>query len=143
IERAGRARGDAVTVAIEPWLEAFRHIARHYRLPLSEQSARLASLWSGEQDEREAIRALARSVGLRIRFEAPDAAVLNSWRLPLIVRSGDGTLAVVTAIGGDGRASIVAAGDEGLESIVALDALIANADMLVVPRPAGRVPDSR
>jgi len=132
-----------VTVAIEPWLEAFRHIARHYRLPLSEQSARLASLWSGEQDEREAIRALARSVGLRIRFEAPDAAVLNSWRLPLIVRSGDGTLAVVTAIGGDGRASIVAAGDEGLESIVALDALIANADMLVVPRPAGRVPDSR
>lgn len=127
------------------WLAALRHVATHYRLPLSIQSAALASAWDLEPDQRERIHNLARGVGLRIRFaDAPDfASVITSWRLPLIVERRDGQVAVVTAISADGEASLAFSGDKGLETVVPLAELRGDAVAVAIPRPLQAIPDAR
>ncbi len=85
------------------WLEALRHIAQHYGVPLSMQGARQAMRWSTATAEIDRIHALARTMGLRLKFAEPDELDISSWQLPLVVMLRGGRLAVVTALSTEGR----------------------------------------
>lgn len=127
----------------EPWVEAFRLVARHYRLPGPAEDSKLASLWKMGSNDDERIRVMARGAGLRIRFVPAGEAKLRSERLPMIVELADGDLAVVTAIDASGDASVAIMGEGGGENSVAVERLLASAARYIVPRPARSVRDAR
>ena len=136
-------RGDDRAGQLARWLDLLRTVARHYRLPLSEQSVRLAGAWNGREDEQAMVRALARASGLRVRFAEPGAMRVNRWRLPLIARLDDGELVLVTAIDEGDHAIFSASDDNGMPSRIPLAELIENTRFFVVVRPAQSAPDPR
>jgi ATP-binding cassette subfamily C protein LapB len=133
----------AAALDLEGWSEALALVARHYRLSVSAQNARVAALWQGEAGDAERIRTVARSVGLRVRFAEPGAFALTNERLPVVVQLRDGALAVVTAIGAAGEASATMTGEGGLANTLPLDDLMARAEQLVIARPVRAAPDAR
>lgn len=126
----------------EPWLEALRHVARHYRLPISSERVRQAVEWDQLSNERETIRSIARRMGLQIKFANAATRQLSSWNLPVVLRLTDGRIGVVTSMG-TSSASLAFSGDQGMESPVALETLQGGIDMVLIPRPARAVPDQR
>lgn len=141
-EALARDPGDA---GIEPWVRALRHVAEHYRLPLSEQSAVQAALWRAADDPRECVRTIARRFGLRVKFPQATGFDLaaSGWRLPLILELRNGQVAVVTALDGRGDATVLLVGDEGLETVLPTAELMAGVRLIVVPRPGRAAPDAR
>jgi ATP-binding cassette subfamily C protein LapB len=137
--------GGVEAVAADPWLVALRHVATHYRLPLSIQSAMQAAFWDPEQDQRERFHNLARNVGLRLRFVEPRdiRSAMTSWRLPLIVERKDGQVAVVTAISAEGEVSLAFSGDKGLETVLPIGEVLGDLAWCAIPRPLKAVPDAR
>lgn len=129
--------------AIDGWLELLGRVARQYRLPLSEQRGRLAAQWELGAGEEARIRTLARAIGLSVRFVAPSAMRLTSWRLPVIVRLDDGEIALIEGIEADGAARLTLTGEHGGQTHRPLEALLAQATGFVVPRPARSAPDMR
>ncbi|MFN3433122.1 MAG: type I secretion system permease/ATPase [Sphingomonas sp.] len=127
---------------VDGWLDLMARVARHYRLPVSERRARLAAQWEHGGDEEARIRTLARATGLSVRFSAPRAMRLTSWRLPAIVRLDDGEIALIEGIDAEGHARLVLPGDGG-ETRRPLGELVAAATGFVVPRPSRSAPDMR
>ena len=137
------AGADDAAAPIEAWLEALRMVAQHYQLPMSTQAVRQAALWSRDDDEKETIRGLARRIGLRVKFNDPDTIKLSNWHLPVIVQMKGGDVGLVTALGEPDVASVIFSGDRGLESPVPLSELLPKVDLVVIPRPARSIPDTR
>jgi ATP-binding cassette subfamily C protein LapB len=133
----------AAPVAVDGWLELLARVARHYRLPVSEQRARLAAQWDLGGDEDARILALARATGLTVRFSTPQEVKLSGWRLPMIVRLADGEIALIDGIDGDDQARLVLPGDRGGQTRLSLAELRAAATGFVVPRPSRSSPDAR
>lgn len=133
----------AAPVAVDGWLELLARVARHYRLPVSEQRARLAAQWDLGGDEDARILALARATGLTVRFSTPQEVKLSGWRLPMIVRLADGEIALIDGIDGDDQARLVLPGDRGGQTRLSLAELRAAATGFVVPRPSRSAPDAR
>lgn len=129
--------------AFDPWIDAVLAVARHYRLDCSEENIRLEAAWSEGQALAEVLGRLARQIGLSCRVSAFDESQLTPWRLPLAVELDDGQVAVVEAIGSDGRLSVLFSGDAGLRSALSREQLLARARTMVVLRPARAVPDAR
>src|SRR5690554_1152292 len=127
----------------DPWIDAVLAVARHYRLDCSEENIRLAAAWSEGRPLAEVLGKLARQIGLSCRVSAFDASQLTPWRLPLAVQLDDGQVAVVEAIAGDGRLSVLLSGDAGLRSALSREQLLVRARTMVVLRPARAVPDAR
>ena len=98
---------------IDAWLDLLGRVARHYRLPLSEQRARLAAHWELGADDEARVRTLARATGLGVQFVPAAGMRLTSWRLPLIVRLRDGEIALIEGIDAEGRARLIVPGDRG------------------------------
>lgn len=134
---------EANSAGAEAWLAVLARVARHYRLPVSEQRARLAAQWEQGGDEDGRIRALARANGLSVHFAAPNALRLTSWKLPIIVRLADGEIGLVEAIDAAGRAQLLLAGDNGAPTPVPLDELAREVKGFAVPRPMRSAPDAR
>ena len=133
----------AETAPIDAWLELLGRVAHHYRLPVSDQRARLAAQWAAGTEEPACIAALARALGLSVRFVAPAEVRLTSWRLPIVARLADGDLALVEAIDADGQACLALPGERGGQTRMPLADLAAAATGFVVPRPARSAPDMR
>ncbi|MEA1084011.1 type I secretion system permease/ATPase [Sphingomonas sp. CD22] len=133
----------AASTAVDGWLELLARVARHYRLPVSEQRARLAAQWDLGGDENARILALARATGLTVRFSTPQEVKLSGWRLPMIVRLADGEIALIDGIDGDEQARLVLPGDRGGQTRLSLAELRAAATGFVVPRPSRSSPDAR
>lgn len=130
-------------VPVEGWLEMLGLAARHFRLPVSEQRARLAGLWRSEQGEAECVRAIARANGLSLRAVDPAAMRLDSWRLPVIIQLSSGDLVLVTAIDAYEAAACYVAGEGGVETRLPLADLKHFATSYFVPRPLRSAPDAR
>jgi len=128
---------------IEGWLEMLSLAARHFRLPVSEQRARLAGLWRSENGEEECVRAIARANGLSLRVVDPSAMRLDSWRLPVIVKLSSGDLVLVTAIDAYEAAACYVAGEGGIETRLPLADIKHFAASYFVPRPLRSAPDAR
>ena len=128
---------------IDGWLELLGRVARQYRLPVSEQRARLAAQWDLGDDDDARIRTLARATGLTVRFAAPRDVRLTGWRLPVIARLSDGEIALIEGVDGDGYACLTLPGDRGGQTRLPLADLVAAATGFVTPRPARSAPDLR
>lgn len=128
---------------IEGWIEMLGLAARHFRLPVSEQRARLAGLWRAEQGEDACVRAIARANGLSLRAVDPCDMRLDSWRLPLIVRLSSEDLVLVTAIDAYEAAVCHVAGEGGAETRLPLAELRHFSTRYYVPRPLRSAPDAR
>ncbi|WP_308814571.1 type I secretion system permease/ATPase [Sphingomonas sp. GV3] len=127
----------------EAWIDLIGQVARHYRLPMSDQRARLAAQWEHTDEGDARIRAVARAAGLSVRFLPPAAARLTSWRLPVIACLRDGEIALIPAIDADGRATVCFAGEAGAPSSLPLATLLRDAERIVVPRPLRAAADMR
>lgn len=124
------------------WVGCLGHIARHYGITFSAQSALNSAAWNVERPKAEQVALLGRHLGLRIRVYTPDQIQLSSWRLPLVCEFDDGTLAVVTSISASGQAGILISGELD-ETTVAVDSLVARCAHLVVARPLRTLVDER
>lgn len=133
----------APVMAIDSWLELFGRVARHYRLPVSEQRARLAVQWDLGSDDETRIRTLGRATGLTVRFDTPRAVRLTSWRLPAIVRFDDGEIALIEGIDADDQVRLTLPGDRGGQTRLTLAELMESATGFVIPRPSRSAPDMR
>lgn len=127
----------------ETWIDLIGQVARHYRLPMSDQRARLAAQWERGGDADARIHAVARAAGLSLRFVAPRSARLNSWHLPVIVCLPQGDAALISAIDARGEATVSFSGDGGAPGLVPLAALLADATQIAVLRPARSAADLR
>lgn len=127
----------------DDWLAALRLVAHHYRLPGPAENSKLASLWHETDDPSERACMMARGAGLRLHFLPSGDDQLTAERLPIIVEFADGSLAVVRAIDGDGRATLTLAGEVGLENEMSADDLRASAAHWAVARPARALRDAR
>lgn len=127
----------------EGWLEALRTVAQHYRLPLSMQAARQAAGWTAADSQEERLKALARSLGLKLKFTVLNREVLSSLQLPLIVQMRHQQVAVITAVSADEEAGLVVSGDQGLQTPMAVEELLEKAEFVAIARPARAIPDAR
>lgn len=127
----------------DAWLEALRHVAQHYRIPVSVENARLASQWEGEKRDDERIRTLARATGLRVRLVDDSAFSVTSGRLPVIAQLASGELAVVTAISLENDAAVIVTGEGGLPNALPLEEVLKQAVRFAIARPSRAVPDAR
>lgn len=132
---------EIVEFRTEEWMAAFSHVARHYGIALSDQSARLAAQWDAGQPEVR-IANIGRKLGLRTSFSEAEGFRVGSMHLPLIVETSDGSVTVVNALA-DGEALVALFGTSGLENKVLLTELLADARRIVHARPASQIRDER
>jgi len=125
------------------WVEALRLVARHYRLPHSPESARLAAAANSGADDGAVIRIIARQLGLEARRLGPRDIKPTSWHLPFILHLADDRLVVVEAISSDGQAAFTLADGSAQMAEQPLDELLGAARELVLARPAVSVRDAR
>lgn len=136
------ANADAARQDYSPWLEAVLKVARHYRLDVSPESVRLASVHSEGRVE-EVVRHIARQAGLSVKFADYDRKSLSRWRTPLVVQLQDGQVGVIESIGEQGELGIAYSGDQGLQSRIEPETLAAQAVRTVILRPTQPLSDVR
>ncbi|HET6537880.1 MAG TPA: type I secretion system permease/ATPase [Sphingopyxis sp.] len=142
------ARGDIV---IEPkpftdtdgWLAIFRSVAHHYRIPISYEKARLASIWDPASNPDSAVAAMAGRFGLDLRFVEPRELALASGSLPVIAELDDGQLMVISAVSSDGVAEVIVGDGAGLSNRIPREDIEARVRRYAVARPARSVADAR
>ena len=127
---------------MEQWLAAFRYVARHYGLSLSDQPARLTAQWDDTADPDQRVRHMARRLGLRAAFSNPDGFRINSLHLPLIVEAEDGALAIVSALADD-ELVVAPAETPAAERRMSATALLGSARRIVHARAASQLADER
>lgn len=136
------ASADAARQDYSPWLEAVLKVARHYRLDVSPESVRLASVHSQGRVE-EVVRHMARQAGLSVKFADYDHKSLSRWRTPLLVQMQDGQVGVIESVGEQGELGIAYSGDQGLQSRIEPATLAAQAVRTVILRPIQPLSDVR
>lgn len=129
---------------VDGWPHLLQEAARHYGLPNSDQVAKLAGVWAGLDGEQARVRAIARALGLSVRFRSiNERDQLIGWRPPMIVRTRDGALMLVTDVGETGEATLSMAGEAGLQMRRPIAELAREASMVVIVRPSRPAPDMR
>ncbi|MFC4255591.1 type I secretion system permease/ATPase [Altererythrobacter xixiisoli] len=127
---------------IEQWLDAFNQVARHYRIPISYETARLSAVWDRSEDERKKIISLARRFGLSCNFAAAGDFELAFSRLPVIAELDD-ALVVISAVSSDDVADVMVMGDDGASNRLSRSDVMARVRRYVIARPARSVTDAR
>jgi len=128
----------------EAWLDALVAVARHYRLDASGERARVEAGWRArEADLDEVVVHMARQLGLVAVFDRFVPGMLDPWRLPMVADLGDGQVAVVEQVDGEGGATLRLAGDHGLPTRVTRAELEHRVRRVLLARPQASVPDAR
>jgi len=127
---------------IEQWLDAFQQVARHYRIPISYETARLSAVWDKSEDEDRKIISLAGRFGLSCRFVAPGDFEMALSRLPVIAELDD-ALTVISAISSDDVADVMVMGDDGVANRLSRSDVMARVRRYAVARPSRSVTDAR
>lgn len=125
------------------WLEAMLAVARHYGLGASEERVRVSLAWERGASLDALLDLMARQLGLALRFDAFSDAVLDPWRLPALVEFEDGKVGLIRSADGKGMLGVVLAGDQGLETALAVEQVRQRARRVVLLRPQTAVADSR
>jgi ATP-binding cassette subfamily C protein LapB len=125
----------------DQWMEAILLVARHYRLNVSEETVRIASLRHDRKLD-DVVRQMARQAGLTIKFAGKLPKDLNRWRMPLVVELHDGQVGVVQSVDEE-QVGIALSGDQGLQNRMPLKALGEQLSRTVILRPARPLSDVR
>ena len=129
--------------AYQPWMEAMLTIARHYRMGVSEETVRVSLSWERGAAHDTVLKRMAAQMGLMLRFEAFEKALLDPWRLPLAVELDDGQVAVIERCDGKGNLSVLNSGDQGLAISLTVDEMARRAVRVAMLRPESSVADAR
>ena len=125
------------------WLDAMLFVARHYGIGASEESVRVSLAWERGAPLDTLLDHMARQLGLTVRLGEFSDAMLDPWRLPLVVEFDNGEVGVVRASDGHGQLGVLLGGDHGLETALPLAELRLHAKRVAVLRPNTAVPDAR
>lgn len=125
-----------------PWITCLGHIARHYGISFSAQSALNSAAWAMAKPEAEQLALIGRNLGLRIRVYQPDELQLSSWRLPLACQLDDGSVAVITRFSKTNEAEIILAGEQDPTPVLSPE-LIPRIRQYIVARPLRTLVDER
>lgn len=123
------------------WRQAILRVSCHYRLDVSPERVRLASILPGPMDG--AVIQAARQAGLNVKFATFDKRTINESRLPLVVQFHDGQIGVLESVGEDNELGITFSGDEGLQSRMDLQTLTERALRVAIMRPSKPLRDVR
>ncbi|RYD86730.1 MAG: type I secretion system permease/ATPase, partial [Sphingobacteriales bacterium] len=89
-----------------PWLLAMLTIAKHYRIESSEENIRINLDWEKTGSLDVLLQSMARQIGLELRFDQFNEAILDAWRLPVVVEFKSGQVAVLEKVDSQGQASV-------------------------------------
>ncbi len=131
------------SISYQPWLQAVLNIAKHYRIEPSEERIRLQLDWNQHEDVDELLKIVTRQIGLNVRKTKFDRAILNPWRLPLLVEFETGEVGVIDRIDANGNASLQMSGDQGLSQVFDVAQLEQGVKCVYILRPESSVPDAR
>lgn len=124
------------------WAACLGHVARHYGISFSAQSALNSAAWNSDKTPAERLALVARHLGLRIKVYAPERFRLTPWRLPAVCEFSDGTMGVITALSAGGEVCVLLS-DEQAPTSHPLEMLLARARRFVVARPLRTLVDAR
>ncbi|RSZ43769.1 MULTISPECIES: type I secretion system permease/ATPase [unclassified Variovorax] len=125
------------------WLDAMHYVARHYGIGVSQESVRASLAWERGAPLDTLLDHMARQLGLALRLDAFSVAMLDPWRLPLVVEFDNGEVGVVRAADGRGMLGVLLGGDQGLETAVPFDEVRRRAKRVAILRPNTAVADVR
>jgi ATP-binding cassette subfamily C protein LapB len=125
------------------WLDAMLFVARHYGIGASEENVRVSLAWERGAPFDTLLDHMARQLGLALRLDVLSDAMLDPWRLPLVVEFDNGEIGVVRAADGRGKLGVLLGGDHGLETALPIDELRRRAKRVAILRPNTAVPDAR
>jgi len=124
------------------WIASLGHIARHYGISYSAQSARNSIAWASETPKAERLALLARHLGLRLRVSAPHELELTSWRLPVACEFSDGSTGVITSCDKSGKINVLLSGEQD-PTIFSIADLTPSIKQFVIARPLRTLVDER
>ncbi|MGC6389831.1 type I secretion system permease/ATPase [Ewingella sp. S1.OA.A_B6] len=128
----------------EPWLEALLLVAKHYRLDGSPERVRGEAEWhSGQLSQDVLIENMARQLGLLVIFDEFHPAMLDPWRLPLVVDFGERGIGVVITLGEENKVSVILSGEKQLQTLMTVEELSEHARRVLLVKPETSVPDAR
>jgi ATP-binding cassette subfamily C protein LapB len=126
-----------------PWLTAMLGIARHYRIETSEENIRINLDWEKTTSLDTLLHSMARQIGLELRFDQLNDAMLDAWRLPVVVEFKSGQVGILEKVDSQGNVSVQFSGDHGLATTLATPELKRQARRVLILRPATSVADVR
>ncbi len=124
------------------WVTCLGHVARHYGISFSAQSALNSAAWNAGKPQADQLALLGRHLGLRVRLFAPEKLELTAWRLPVVCELNDGTIGIVSSLSKSGEAGLLLAGEQDA-TIVAVADLVPRIRQLVIARPLRTLVDER
>jgi ATP-binding cassette subfamily C protein LapB len=126
-----------------PWLLAMLTIAKHYRIESSEENIRINLDWEKIGSLDVLLQSMARQIGLELRFDQFSDAILDAWRLPVVVEFTSGQVAVLEKIDSHGQASVQFSGDQGLSTTLTTAEIKQQVKRVLILRPETSVADAR
>lgn len=127
----------------QQWLSSFLIVANHYSLDVSKENARVLLDWGFSLEQDKLLMQMARQLGMSIRFQDFSRAVLDPWRLPLVVDFGDDKVGVIIKSNDKDKLTVLMGADEGLSVDLSFDEIKEKAKRVVVLRPESSMPDAR
>jgi ATP-binding cassette subfamily C protein LapB len=118
-------------------------IARHYRIETSEENIRINLDWEKTTSLDTLLHSMARQIGLELRFDQLNDAMLDAWRLPVVVEFKSGQVGILEKVDSQGNVSVQFSGDHGLATTLATPELKRQARRVLILRPATSVADVR
>ncbi|WP_232897212.1 type I secretion system permease/ATPase [Pontibaca salina] len=127
---------------VQGWVTCLGHIAGHYGITYSAQSALNSAAWNADKPEIEGLALLGRHIGLRIRLYEPADLKLTAWRLPVICEFSDRSTGVVTTLSKTGEVEILLAGEQDA-TLMPLAQLLPELRRFGIARPLRTLVDAR
>ncbi len=125
------------------WINCLALVSQYFQIPVSLERAHQAALVDQKGKASDRVRNIARVLGLKTSFLAPNKFQPTSWHVPFLLQLKTGEIAVVKAISSDGQASVTFSGENGLERAFPLADLLDATQIVIIARPARTVPDAR
>lgn len=126
-----------------PWLTAMLGIARHYRIESSEENIRINLDWEKTTSLDALLHSMARQIGLELRVDQFNEAILDAWRLPVVVEFMTGQVGILEKVDSQGNVSVQFSGDHGLATTLPASEIKAQARRVLILRPETSVADAR
>lgn len=126
-----------------PWLLAMLTIAKHYRIETSEENIRINLDWEKTGSLDVLLQSMARQIGLELRFDQFSDAIMDAWRLPVVIEFTSGQVAVLEKIDSHGQASVQFSGDQGLSTTLSTAEIKQQVKRVLILRPETSVADAR
>lgn len=133
----------AIATAKEGWIAMVSMVAQYYGLNYSQESVRLASLWSEDRTRDAVLSDVARQAGLNFKAREFTEGALDKWRLPVVVQCRDDGLVLLESADGKEGFNARFASDPGYLARVSRESIASQGERIMALRPAASRSDAR